>query len=64
MLNTSDEIKVIGHMLLAQLSASLTTSIALAPRLDEFTPSLELMMCGTAVTKDTVKRDTECAAED
>ncbi|KAG2745509.1 TIP120-domain-containing protein [Suillus brevipes Sb2] len=59
----SDEIKVIGHMLLARLSASPITSIALAQRLDGLTPSLESTMRGSAVTKDTVKQDIERAAE-
>ncbi|OAX40483.1 TIP120-domain-containing protein [Rhizopogon vinicolor AM-OR11-026] len=59
----SDEIKVIGHMLLARLSASPTTSIALAQRLDELTPALEATMRGAPVTKDTVKQDIERAAE-
>lgn len=59
----SDEIKVIGHMLLARLSASPTTSIALAQPLDELTPSLELTMRRTAVTKDAVKQDIKRAAE-
>ncbi|KAG2360987.1 armadillo-type protein [Suillus spraguei] len=40
----SDEIKVIGHMFLVQLSASLATSIALAQHLGELTPPLELTM--------------------
>jgi cullin-associated NEDD8-dissociated protein 1 len=59
----SDEIKVIRHMLLVRLSASSTTSIAIAQRLDELTSSLEVTMCETAVTKDTVKQDIERAAE-
>lgn len=50
-------------MLLARLSASPITSIALAQRLDGLTPSLELTMRGSAVTKDTVKQDIERAAE-
>jgi cullin-associated NEDD8-dissociated protein 1 len=50
-------------MLLARLSASPTTSLALAQRLDELTPALDATMRGAPVTKDTVKQDIERAAE-
>lgn len=57
----SDEIKVISHMMLFRLSQVAPTAVA--QRLDEATPKLELTMKGATVTKDTVKQDLERAAE-
>lgn len=60
-LSDSDEIKVISHMMLFRLSQ--VAPGAIAQRLDEATPQLELTMKGATVTKDTVKQDLERAAE-
>ncbi|KIY47176.1 TIP120-domain-containing protein [Fistulina hepatica ATCC 64428] len=59
--DTSDEIKVICHMMLFRLSQVAPTAVAL--RLDDATPHLEKTMKGATVTKDTVKQDLERAAE-
>ena len=59
--DTSDEIKVISHMMLFRLSQ--VAPAAVSQRLDEATPQLEKTMMGATVTKDTVKQDLERAAE-
>jgi len=48
-------------MMLFRLSQVAPTAVA--QRLDEATPKLELTMKGATVTKDTVKQDLERAAE-
>ncbi|KAG2142690.1 armadillo-type protein [Suillus cothurnatus] len=48
---------------LSHLLAAISDPSDEIKRLDELTPSLELTMRGTAVTKDTVKQDIERAAE-
>lgn len=57
----SDEIKVLSHMMLFRLAQVAPTAVA--QRLEEVTPQLEMTVQGPAVTKDTVKQDLERTAE-
>lgn len=59
--DTSDEIKVICHMILFRLAPLAPTAVA--QRLGEATPLLEASMKGPTIGKDTVKQDLERAAE-
>jgi len=59
--DSSDEVKVISHMMLFRLAQ--VAPAAVSQRLDEATPLLEKTMKGANVTKDTVKQDLERAAE-
>jgi len=61
LLDDSDEIKVITHMLLFRMAQVAPTAVS--QRLDEVSPALEKTMQGLKVTKDTVKQDLERAAE-
>ncbi|EPQ61385.1 hypothetical protein GLOTRDRAFT_30890 [Gloeophyllum trabeum ATCC 11539] len=61
LVDDSDEIKVISHMMLFRLSQLAPTVVA--QRLDETAPQLEKTMKGATVTKDTVKQDLERASE-
>ncbi|KAL6300990.1 TIP120-domain-containing protein [Sparassis latifolia] len=61
LLDESDEVKVICHMMLFRLAQVAPTAVA--QRLDDITPPLEKSMKGATVTKDTVKQDLERAAE-
>jgi cullin-associated NEDD8-dissociated protein 1 len=61
LLDDSDEIKVISHMMLFRLSQVAPTAVS--QRLDEATPQLEKTMKGATVTKDTIKQDLERATE-
>ncbi|KAJ3832369.1 armadillo-type protein [Lentinula raphanica] len=61
LVDDSDEIKVLCHMMLFRLSQ--VAPAAVSQRLDEVTPQLEKTMKGATVTKDTVKQDLERAAE-
>jgi len=59
--DSSDEIKVICHMILFRLAPLAPTAVA--QRLGEATPLLEASMKGPTIGKDTVKQDLERAAE-
>ena len=61
LVDDSDEVKVICHMMLFRLAQVAPTAVA--QRLDDLTPPLEKSMKGAAVTKDTVKQDLERTAE-
>jgi len=61
LIDTSDEIKVICHMMLFRLSQ--LAPVAVTQKLDDATPHLDKTMKGATMTKDTVKQDLERAAE-
>ncbi|KZT24708.1 TIP120-domain-containing protein [Neolentinus lepideus HHB14362 ss-1] len=61
LVDDSDEVKVISHMMLFRLSQLAPTLVS--QRLDEAAPQLEKTMKGATVTKDTVKQDLERASE-
>ncbi|KAL4071187.1 armadillo-type protein [Scleroderma yunnanense] len=61
--DSSDEIKVLAHLLLGRLSSITLCVPLLLARLDAITPALEATMRGAPITRDTVKQDLERAAE-
>lgn len=61
LVDDSDEIKVISHMMIFRLAQVAPTAVS--QRLDEVSPALEKSMKGATLTKDTVKQDLERAAE-